>query len=107
MGTRPRLVWPYRQSNLRRVSVSPWANLNRMAERLGPNYILSLKPNPADLAAETVDEARLRTGLRESIQVARANHCHLEIIMKDNHTIANDPARVIRWVQIALEEAGV
>ncbi len=26
-------------------------------------------------------------------------------ISKDNHTIGNDPQRVIRWVQIAREEA--
>jgi len=25
--------------------------------------------------------------------------------MKDNHTIGRDPQRVIRWVQIAREEA--
>lgn len=25
--------------------------------------------------------------------------------MKDNHTIRNDPRRVVRWVQIAREEA--
>ncbi len=91
---------------LRRVSVSPWAKLDVMAERLGSGYILSLKPNPADLAAETMDEERIRAGLREAVRIAKANDCRLEIIMKDNHTIANQPARVIRWVRIAKEEAG-
>jgi len=27
------------------------------------------------------------------------------VIMKDNHTIRNDPRRAIRWVKIAREEA--
>ena len=31
--------------------------------------------------------------------------CRVEVIMKDNHTIRNDPQRVIRWVRIAREEA--
>ncbi len=31
--------------------------------------------------------------------------CRVEVIMKDNHTIGNDPRRVVRWVQIAREEA--
>jgi len=31
--------------------------------------------------------------------------CRLEVIMKDNHTIGNDPSRVVRWVRIAREEA--
>jgi hypothetical protein len=88
---------------LRRVSVSPWANLARMAEMLEDRYILSLKPSPTDLAMEVFDEGRVRTELREALHVARG--CHLEIIMKDNHTIRNDPRRVIRWVEIAREEA--
>jgi hypothetical protein len=29
----------------------------------------------------------------------------VEVIMKDNHTIRNDPTRVTRWCQIAREEA--
>ena len=32
-------------------------------------------------------------------------NCRVEVIMKDTHTIGNDPQRVVRWVQIAREEA--
>ena len=90
-------------SNLRRVSVSPWANLNEMAEMLGDRYIFSLKPSPTDLAMPTFDDDRIRAGLREAFRITR--DCRVEAIMKDNHTIGNDPRRVIRWVQIAREEA--
>ncbi len=41
---------------LRRVSVSAWANLPRMAEMLGDRYIFSWKPAPADLAMDSFDE---------------------------------------------------
>jgi hypothetical protein len=88
---------------LRRVSVSPWANLPAMAEMLGDAYICSIKPNPAELAMDTLDEDRIRANLQEALSITR--HCHVEIIMKDNHTIRNDPQRVIRWVRIAKEEA--
>jgi hypothetical protein len=100
--------WKYVEKipRLRRVSVSPWSKLAAMAERLGPNYILSLKPNPADLAADTLDEERIRAGLRTAVRLCKAHNCRLEIIMKDNHTIANDPRRVTRWVEIAKEESG-
>ena len=40
---------------LRRVSVSPWASVPGMAERLGERYIFSYKPNPAYLATPTPD----------------------------------------------------
>ncbi len=89
--------------HLRRVSVSPWADKRKMAEQLEDKYIYSLKPNPADLAMFTFDEDRIRADLREALQITR--NCCVEIIMKDNHTIRNDPQRVIRWVQIAHEEA--
>ena len=88
---------------LRRVSVSAWANLEKMAEKLGDRYIFSWKPSPADLAMPTIDEDKLREGLRRTFQLAR--HCRVEVIMKDNHTIGNNPQNVIRWCRIAQEEA--
>jgi len=90
---------------LRRVSMSPWASVPRMAETLGPRFIYSMKPNPADLAMPSFDEARIRRELRETLRILRRHDCRVEVIMKDNHTIGNDPGRVVRWVQIAREEA--
>lgn len=89
--------------NLRRVSISPWSNRSKMAELLGNQYIFSMKPNPTDLAMETFDAERIRVKLREEFRIAR--DCIVEVIMKDNHTIRNDPNRVIQWVKIAREEA--
>jgi len=90
---------------LRRVSMSPWANVEAMAERLGNRYIFSWKPHPGVLAADTFDEDFVRQTLRRGLQVLKKNDCRVEIIMKDCHTIRHDPQRVIRWVQIAKEEA--
>ena len=88
---------------LRRVSVSAWANVEKMAEKLGDRYIFSWKPAPVDLASPTIDEVRIREGLRRTFQVTR--NCRVEVLMKDNHTIGNNPQNVIRWCQIAREEA--
>jgi hypothetical protein len=88
---------------LRRVSVSPWADKRRMAEFLGAGYIYSMKPSPTELAMGSFDEARIRQGLRRDLEATRG--CHVELIMKDNHTIRNDPRRVVRWTAIAKEEA--
>jgi hypothetical protein len=88
---------------LRRVSVAPWSDLADMAEKLGDRYIYAMKPNPADLAMPTFDEERIRAELREALQITR--DCRVEVIMKDNHTIGNDPSRAARWVKIAREEA--
>jgi hypothetical protein len=90
---------------LRRVSVSAWASVPKLAEWMADRYVFSLKPNPAHLAMDGFDEDMIRADLRETVRTCRAHGCHLEMIMKDCHTIRNDPRRVVRWVQIAHEEA--
>lgn len=88
---------------LRRVSCSPWADWAKMAEYLEDNYILSMKPNPACLASYDIDEDAIRTEIREAFEITRG--CVVEIIMKDNHTIGKNPGNIVRWCQIAQEEA--
>jgi hypothetical protein len=74
-----------------------------MAEMLGDRYIYSMKPHPTDLAVSSLDEDRVRAQLREAFRITR--NCRVEAIMKDNHTIGNNQQNVIRWCQIAREEA--
>ena len=89
---------------LRRVSTSPWANRERMAEFLGNNYVMSLKPSPTPLAMPTIDEAVIRAEIRKDLYTTR--NCNVELIMKDNHTLGNNPMNAVRWCRIAKEEAG-
>lgn len=87
---------------LRRVSVSAWANVEDMAEKLGAKYIFSWKPSPTPLSRPKMDEDEVRKSIRDTLQATR--NCRVELIMKDNHTIGNNPDNVIRWCQIAREE---
>ncbi len=89
--------------HLRRISVSAWANVEKMAEYLAGDYIFSYKPSPADLALPTIDEDRIRKELRSVLEATRG--CRMELIMKDNHTIGKNPENVTRWCRIAQEEA--
>ena len=88
---------------LRRVSVSPWSNLQEMADKLEDRYIYSMKPTPVDLAVSVMDEDSVRSKLRMAMKITR--NCRVEIIMKDNETIGNNPRNVINWCRIAREEA--
>jgi hypothetical protein len=87
---------------LRRVSVSAWANVEKMAEMLGDRYIFSWKPSPTDLAMP-FDEPRIRAYLRHCFEATRG--CRVEAIMKDNHTLGGDPTRATEWCRVAREEA--
>ena len=88
---------------LRRVSVSAWADLEKMAGQLGAGYVFSYKPNPADLARPRLDAERIRAGLRRAIEITRG--CRLEIVMKDNHTLGGNPRNATDWCRMAMEEA--
>lgn len=89
--------------HIRRVSISPFADVPRSAEKLGNRAILSWKPQPAQLIGR-FDEERIRRYLRDGIEVAHANDCVLEIILKDTATCEHQPARFDRWLEIAREE---
>jgi len=88
--------------NLRRVSISAWADQKKMSEYLEDKYIYSRKPNPADLAIPKMDEDYVRKGIRETLEITKG--CVVELVMKDNHSIGNNPYNIINWVKIAREE---
>jgi hypothetical protein len=88
--------------NLRSVSVSPWADEERMAEALAGKYVYSRKPSPAQVSTDVFDEDQLRADARRTFTVARG--CDIEIIMKDVHTLKGKPERLSRWVRICREE---
>ncbi len=96
--------WSYIKQipKLRRVSVSPWSNVENMAENLGQNYVYSRKPNPSHISTEKLDEELIREELRKVIVATKG--MNVELVMKDVHTINNEPVRLGRWTQIAREE---
>ena len=82
--------------NLRRVAACPWANLKKMADRLKKDYILTWKPNPAYLAGEVFDENAVENYLIQSLTDAKAGYP--EIILRDTHSVRNDPERFKKFV---------
>ena len=83
---------------LRRVSISPFANVDRCAGKLGRRAIFSWKPHPAHLVGR-FDPQAVRAYIRHTLQAARG--CVLEIILKDTHTCENRPERFWEWSDIA------
>jgi hypothetical protein len=88
---------------LRRVSCSPWVDLEKMAGYLEDNYVFSMKPNPAIISEPEIDHNAIRRDIRRAFEITR--DCRMEIIMKDNHTVGKRPENVVEWCRIAQEEA--
>jgi hypothetical protein len=71
-------------------------------EFLGHDYIASVKPAPFPLAQPEMDEAVVRRDARRAVEQTKGGIC--EFIMKDNHTLGNNPRNATRWVEIMREE---
>jgi len=87
---------------MRRISISPFADVEACAERLGGDFIFSWKPHPSHLVGEFSPE-RIRAHVQRTVDVAAANGCVLEMILKDTHTCEHRPERFTAWTRIARE----
>jgi hypothetical protein len=88
---------------IRRISICPWADVDKCAQQLKGNYIFSWKPKPMFLVGQFNPQA-IREYVRHTLEVCRASGCVLEMILKDTHTCENHPERFDQWSQIAREE---
>lgn len=88
-----------RLPNLRKLGVSPWANIHKMAEEIGGDYVYARKPNPANVGA-AFDEDTVKKEIRETIEVCVAHQCPYEFVLKDISTVDYKPQNLIRWNQI-------
>ncbi len=88
--------------NLRKISISPWCDLERAAAEIGTDYVISHKPNPAILAEDRWRPEQARKEIADALD--KLAGCHVEIILKDISTCRHDPKRLWEWETIAMEE---
>ena len=89
--------------NLRKISVSPWNDMEKMAEEISGDYVFSLKPSPAILARDPWDPDLVRKELAGTLRIALSHGCNVEVIMKDISTVRYQPPRLWEWAKIASE----
>ncbi|MDD5677214.1 MAG: hypothetical protein PHW60_04380 [Kiritimatiellae bacterium] len=89
---------------LRKISMSPWADVDKAAPLLSGRYVFSCKPSPAVLATDTWNPGEARRALRTVLEKTSRHECVVEIIMKDVSTLRYAPQRLWEWAEIAREE---
>jgi hypothetical protein len=87
--------------NLRKISMSPWVNMELGAANIGKDYVFSYKPSPAIFAEDNWDPELIRRNLTKDLE--KLKDCNVEIIMKDVSTIKYKPYRLWEWAKIASE----
>ena len=84
--------------NLRIIAVTPSANVHRCAEQIKTDYVLSWRPNPADMVCYGFDETRIKNIVSDAMNSLK--HCHTIIVLKDIETVQNEPQRLKKWVEL-------
>ena len=84
--------------NLRRIAVTPRADVRKCAEQIGTDYVISWRPNPAEMVCCGFDADRIRRITRDAMEACRG--LHVDITLKDIDTVENRPRRLREWVKI-------
>lgn len=87
--------------NVRKISMSPWADVEVGAEAIGGDYVVSYKPNPALVARQSWHPRAMEDDLRRVVEICRRAGSPLEITLKDISTVAYKPQRLWEWADIA------
>ena len=92
-----------RFGNLRKVSITPWADFEVAAERMGGDLVMAAKPNPAFVGLPAYDPAPVREELHRILGACRRHGTTCELVIKDISTIANRPQNLTQWAETVEE----
>ena len=81
---------------MRRISISPWAEVEHCAEKLGDQYIFSWKPSPFHLVG-TFDPEMVRDYIKQTLDVTK--DCVIELVLATENA-DNHPERYTLWADI-------
>lgn len=86
-----------RFKNLRKISITPWADPERAAANIGADYVLAGKPNPAFVGSSTFAPGPVEEEIARYLEACRKHGTPCEFVLKDISTVANNPENLTRW----------
>ena len=86
--------------NLRRVAVTPWADEEKCASILRDRYVISWRPNPAEMVTTGFDEERITRIVKRAKTTFERYDCFWEVNLKDFLSVERDEGRLERWVRV-------
>jgi hypothetical protein len=91
--------------NLRSVSVSGWADFQKIGDMLGDKYVYSRKPTPVFLSGPNPQWESVESDMKKTR--AATKNCNVEILFRDLYTIDGDRSRLRRWVEMTRSIFGI
>ncbi len=87
---------------LRKISMSPWADLDIARENIARRYVMSIKPTPTSVAMQPFDEDVIRNEINSHLDKTEGNPT--EFVFKDISTVMHEPHRLNVWDKVVREE---
>jgi len=86
-----------RFKNLRKISITPWADPETAARNMGADLVMAAKPNPAFVASPTFDPRPVEEEMEKYLGACERHGTPCEFVIKDISTIANRPENLTQW----------
>ena len=91
--------------NVRKISVSPWADIDMCAANIGSDYVFSCKSRSSLIAGDHMDEPNIKKQLNDAVAACKRNNTPLEFILKDVSTVSHNLDFIDKWNDIAMNIA--
>ena len=88
-----------RFENLRKISITPWADPEIAARSMGGDFVMAAKPNPAFVCGRSFDPAPVEQEIRRFLDPCKRYGTTCEFVLKDVSSIANRPENLTCWAQ--------
>ncbi|MDD4081487.1 MAG: hypothetical protein PHP02_08790 [Eubacteriales bacterium] len=88
--------------NVRKISISPWADIEKGAESISGDYVFSLKPRPSLIGNGVFEEDEIRDQLQRAKDACKKHNTPCEFILKDVSTVRNRLDFLDRWNDLAM-----
>jgi hypothetical protein len=92
--------------NLRRIAMSPMADVEIGAEQIGGDFVLSHQPSPTVFVTDGWEPDFIERDLRETLEICSRHGCPMDFVMKSISTVRYKPQRLWEWADIAMKVVG-
>jgi len=93
-------------NNIRKISVSPWADIDISAEKISGDYVFSAKPHPVYIASGVLQEDNIKKQITHVMEACKQNNTSCEFILKDVSTVAGRPEVLSQWEKLTMKLVG-
>ncbi len=92
--------------NLRKITVTPWADANRAIEAIGGRFVVAAKANPGLVAdGNGLDTAAVSKELETIVDACHRYNCTCDLVLKDITTVGGRIDNLIEWEHMAMRMA--